>query len=208
MVAQVNLGRAMAKIGRILDDLKPEEQQALVAGLAAIYGKPEPPSAGAIRTARWRARRASHGDVTGDVTSDVTRNGHSDVTAVTHPPAPPDVSPVSLSLLEQETTGARTKPDPEKIARRETARRILAFLNEKTGKSFREKPDTHLVLIEARLKDGMTEANLRGIIARKCADWLDDPKTRVWLRPATLFRASNAENYLGERRAGELPAPS
>jgi uncharacterized phage protein (TIGR02220 family) len=81
---------------------------------------------------------------------------------------------------------------------RQQARDILAFLNQQAHKSFRDS-DPNLKLIEARLASGMTPANLRGIVARKVRTWSRDPKMAQFLRPATLFSATNAEQYLGER---------
>jgi uncharacterized phage protein (TIGR02220 family) len=79
-----------------------------------------------------------------------------------------------------------------------TAQQILQFLNEKAGKSFRSVP-AHLELIQARLKDGATEANCRGVIARKVREWGPDPKMAKYLRPETLFNRTKFESYLGER---------
>jgi uncharacterized phage protein (TIGR02220 family) len=88
--------------------------------------------------------------------------------------------------------------DPLTASRREQARAILAFLNQQAGRTFRDS-QTNLALIEARLRSGMTPANLRGIIARKTRAWRADPKMAPYLRPATLFNATKAEQYLGER---------
>ena len=81
---------------------------------------------------------------------------------------------------------------------RDQAREVLAFLNAKTGRSYRAV-DTNLKLIEARLKAGATVENCRGVIVRKARAWLTDPKMAEYLRPATLFNATKFENYLGER---------
>lgn len=90
------------------------------------------------------------------------------------------------------------------------AREILAFLNEKAGRSYRETPST-LALIEARLKSGATVANCRGVIARKVREWGPDPKMAKYLRPETLFNATKFESYLGERPPnppGDHPSPT
>lgn len=98
--------------------------------------------------------------------------------------------------------GSDQGSDRNGVGLRPTARRLLEFLNEKAGRSYRPVPP-HLDLIVARLKDGATEANCRGVIVRKVREWRSDPKTAKWLRPSTLFRASNFENYLGEREPEE-----
>lgn len=82
---------------------------------------------------------------------------------------------------------------------------VLAFLNEKTGRTFpatdKSGPTASLRMIMARLSNGATVENCRGVIARKARQWKDDPKMQEFLRPATLFRKTNFEQYLGERDA-------
>lgn len=79
----------------------------------------------------------------------------------------------------------------------QAAREVLAFLNEKTGKSFREV-EANLRPIEARLESGVTPTRCRQVIARKVRDWKDREDMRQYLRPATLFGPTNFEQYLGE----------
>lgn len=80
---------------------------------------------------------------------------------------------------------------------------VLEFLNTKTGKKFRgidgnNKPTSNLRLIIDRLKSGVNMQDCKTLIARKHRDWSGDDKMKTYLRPSTLFRASNFENYLGE----------
>lgn len=77
------------------------------------------------------------------------------------------------------------------------AKEVLKFLNEKTGKKFREVPAT-LVFIEARLKSGVEVQDCRTLIARKVRDWGTDPKMMKYLRPETLFNQTKFETYLAE----------
>lgn len=77
------------------------------------------------------------------------------------------------------------------------AKEIIAFLNAKTGRSYRLSP-TNVRLIEARLKSGASVQDCKSIIARKVRAWLTDPKMVVYLRPETLFNATKFESYLGE----------
>ena len=39
----------------------------------------------------------------------------------------------------------------------------------------------------------------RKVIDVKCQDWLTDPRMVSCLKPSTLFRKSNFEEYLGQR---------
>lgn len=72
--------------------------------------------------------------------------------------------------------------------------RIISYLNEKTGSQYR--PTTATAKIQGLLDQGYTEADMRMVIDKKCADWLDDDNMREHLRPSTLFRADKFEEYL------------
>lgn len=89
------------------------------------------------------------------------------------------------------------------------AREVLAFLNSKRpGKRGFPPTEANLRLICARLADGATLAECKAVISRKWQDTqarrrdgdpVFDPR---YLRPATLFRASNFSQYVGELGAG------
>lgn len=72
--------------------------------------------------------------------------------------------------------------------------RIISYLNEKTGSQYR--PTTATAKIQGLLDQGYTEADMRMVIDKKCADWLDDDNMREHLRPSTLFRVDKFEEYL------------
>lgn len=80
---------------------------------------------------------------------------------------------------------------------RENALQVLSYLNEKTGKRYRDPS-----FIEARLKDGGSVADCRKIIDTKMQDpyFRDNPK---YLNPRTLFRPSHWDQYLNE----SIPVP-
>lgn len=71
---------------------------------------------------------------------------------------------------------------------------VLDYLNERCGRSFR-KTDTSLKEIRARLRDGYSAETLKRIVDAKAAEWGGDPKMSKFLRPSTLFRATNCANY-------------
>ena len=83
-----------------------------------------------------------------------------------------------------------TKPKPEE-------EQVLLFLNEKAGKNYR-LVDTHLKQIRRILKSGVTADEMRQVIVRQCRKWKGDDTMDQYLRPSTLFRESNFENYLGD----------
>ena len=77
------------------------------------------------------------------------------------------------------------------------AREILASLNEKTDSAYRPVP-SNLKLIRDRLKSGATVEQMRQVIDAKVAQWGADARMQEYLRPKTLFCASNFEQYLGQ----------
>ena len=91
------------------------------------------------------------------------------------------------------------KPDVA-VPLRETAKQVLEFLNAKTGRRY-QPVRANLALIEARLRDGATADELRAVVAKKCREWRGDPKMNEFLRPKTLFNATNFASYQGELHA-------
>ena len=86
------------------------------------------------------------------------------------------------------------------------ARDVLAFLNEKTGKTF-QPGKANNDQIAARLKDGATQAQCRQVIAKKVRDWYADEKMNQYLRPATLFNRTKFAQYLGELNVTDPQLP-
>lgn len=77
------------------------------------------------------------------------------------------------------------------------AEEVLLFLNEKTGRRYRPQ-GANLKLIIARLKSGVSVQECRQVIAKKVREWSVNPDMEIYLRPKTLFSATNFEQYLGE----------
>jgi uncharacterized phage protein (TIGR02220 family) len=95
-------------------------------------------------------------------------------------------------------------PSPESTSKalsgrpdvRQQAAEILDFLNAKTGRKY--KPvKANLSMIEARLRDFPAD-DIRAVIVTKCREWGNDEKMADYLRPKTLFAASNFANYEGQ----------
>ena len=53
-------------------------------------------------------------------------------------------------------------------------------------------------MIEARLGSGVPVGHMKAVIAMKCQEWKNDPHMTLYLRPKTLFIASNFEQYYGQ----------
>ena len=63
---------------------------------------------------------------------------------------------------------------------------LVDYLNEKAGTDYvAGEPETER--IRGLLGAGYTAAQMRTVIDKKCADWLNDSKMRTYLRPSTLF---------------------
>lgn len=72
---------------------------------------------------------------------------------------------------------------------------ILQYLNLKSGRVFR-RSDIHLRHIGARIAEGATEGECRGVIDAKCNEWGSDEKMSRYLTPQTLFSRSNFAKYV------------
>ena len=103
----------------------------------------------------------------------------------TKPSRIPNQEPLTNNQEEKTLSG---KPDDVK--------EIIDYLNEKTGSAYRDVDSTRR-LVGSRIKEGATVEQAKAVIDAKCLEWLNDKKMACYLRPATLFAASNFENYLG-----------
>jgi len=110
---------------------------------------------------------------------------------------PPDPSPVQLDALNPD---ANTPPDPVANSQIAIATRVLDALNDATRSRFKPVKAT-MTLIRARLAEGFSEAECIAVINAKVAEWNSNDKMRAYLRPATLFNATNFANYVGQASA-------
>ncbi len=76
--------------------------------------------------------------------------------------------------------------------------KIVSYLNEKANRRFSPKAKNTKKLINGRYSDGYKFKDFVEVIDKKVADWLDDKKMSKFLRPDTLFRPTNFENYINE----------
>ncbi len=76
---------------------------------------------------------------------------------------------------------------------------VLNYLNQKTNKNFSSKNKNNLKNITARLKDGFTVLQLKSVVDKKTAEWLNDKKMNEFLNPETLFRPNKFEKYLNQK---------
>ena len=100
------------------------------------------------------------------------------------------------SINPPERKKAKTsKPATEYSAE---SREVLQFLNEKSGKSFRESA-TSLAPIDARLSEGGVDVfGVRKMISRQCGMW-GGTMMQEYLRPETLFGKEKFDSYYASR---------
>ena len=106
----------------------------------------------------------------------------------------PTPTPILLKPKVKDTVGKKT---PDITHSFETEKKVLDFLNEKTGRAYRPVA-VNLEFIRSRLKEGYTEDECRMVIAKKAREWLGDDAMAVYLRPATLFNRTKFNQYIGE----------
>lgn len=97
-------------------------------------------------------------------------------------------------------------PDTVRVKKRQidsdglaAASRVVTYLNEKAMRSFEvgEKMSKSVRgFVVGRLNEGYTEEQLKTVIDNRCSNWLGDTKMSEFLRPKTLFNATNFVNYL------------
>lgn len=85
----------------------------------------------------------------------------------------------------------------ENKKKKEIIANIIHYLNEKAGKNFKVT-NQHEKIIQARLNEGNGIEDFKKVIDQKVMQWINDPKMKNYLRPSTLFRPTNFENYLNE----------
>lgn len=94
-------------------------------------------------------------------------------------------------LINEPQTPARPKePDP--------IEEIVDHLNQRAGTHYRATTSNTRKLIKARLKEGFTVDEIKLVIDKKCADWLNNPTMVEYLRPETLF-GNKFESYLNAK---------
>lgn len=75
--------------------------------------------------------------------------------------------------------------------------RVIDYLNEKASKNFKHTTKKTKSCIDARLREGFTEADFLKVIDIKTEEWKDNPNMNRYLRPETLF-GTKFEGYLQE----------
>lgn len=106
------------------------------------------------------------------------------------------------TLLKQKpTTRLKQNPTPSSSSSssfsNSEACAILTYLNELSGRNY-QAVKANLSLIESRLKEGFSSGQCKAVIDAKWRAWKSDTKMSAFLRPKTLFNATNFAQYAGE----------
>ncbi len=116
--------------------------------------------------------------------------------AGTPTPTPtPTTTTTPIPTPTQIKTPLSGKPDA-RSSLREDAKQILDYLNGITGRKFRPV-DANLVPIMARLRSKATVVDCYDVINDKWEQWKSDERMAEFVRPKTLFSATNFEQYFG-----------
>lgn len=94
---------------------------------------------------------------------------------------------------------ARGKPSDPTPAESASITTVLAKLSAVSGIQLRGA-QAHVRLILARLREGITELELRAVVAYCGEEWKNDPKMQRYLRPETLFGPETIARYLDPAR--------
>lgn len=88
------------------------------------------------------------------------------------------------------------KPDFASAEKSE-AGQAIEYLNEKTNSGYKHV-ESNLRLVKARFSEGFTLDEVKAVIDRQVGKWGGDSKMEDYLRPKTLFAASNFASYAGQ----------
>jgi uncharacterized phage protein (TIGR02220 family) len=175
---------------------------------------------GAERTRAWRERKRGGGDTCDVTPSQVTiGDGGSDEGDASdggdadqrredqkrlEEREPPVVPPLGGALGEG-SRPARTRkrqkpsePTPEELA---IVERVIAKLNERSGRQFEATAKPTVRLIVRLLRDNRSEHDLRLVVWDRANEWAADPEKAEWLRPSTLFGPEKFSDRLAEAKA-------
>ena len=73
---------------------------------------------------------------------------------------------------------------------------VIEYLNQKANRSFEYTSKENIKLINGRLNDGHTLRDFKRVIDAKVEEWGNNERMKQYLRPSTLFRKSNFDDYI------------
>lgn len=98
-------------------------------------------------------------------------------------------------LLNEPQAPAQPKaPDPTE--------EVIDHLNQRAGTHYKATTANTRKLVKARLREGFTVDEIKLVIDKKCAEWLNNPAMQGYLRPETLF-GNKFEGYLNAKQTSQ-----
>lgn len=141
-------------------------------------------------------------------TSYVTKHGYRDVEYAaigpTHVDELPNAEPQTAAKDDPRTPTTEPQPllnEPQAPAQpkeSDPTEEVVDHLNQRAGTHYKPTTANTRKLIKARLKEGFTVDEIKLVIDKKCADWLNNPAMVEYLRPETLF-GNKFESYLNAK---------
>lgn len=132
-------------------------------------------------------------------TSYITEHGYRAVEYAAIPATP--TTPVTPADTTTEHDASNPQPligepqIPAQPKEPDPTEEVIDHLNRRAGTHYRATTASTRKLIKARLREGFTVEDIKQVIDKKCADWLNNPAMVEYLRPETLF-GSKFESYL------------
>ena len=80
----------------------------------------------------------------------------------------------------------------------DVAHMVIQYLNDKTGKQYKASSAATKKFIAGRVKEGYTQEDFMKVVDLKVSQWIHHAEFSRFLRPSTLFNATNFENYINE----------
>lgn len=141
-------------------------------------------------------------------TSYVTKHGYRAVEYATMSPTNiyelPNTEPQTAATDDPYTPTTEPQPllnepqAPEQPKELDPTEEVTVYLNQRVGTHYRPTTASTRKLVKARLKEGFTVDDFKTVIDKKCAEWLNNPSMRDYLRPETLF-GNKFESYLNAK---------
>lgn len=125
---------------------------------------------------------------------------------------------VSNEEANDKELGSKTEGNGKKLRNEETNKLtsivtpivptgdVIAYLNFRTGKNFKDSSKSTLRHINARFAEGYTIEDFKTVIDNMANRWLNDPKMEQYLRPETLF-GTKFDGYLNMKPKGGANDP-
>ena len=141
-----------------------------------------------IRTAIKKLK--STNEITIETTSQYTI-----IQVVKHEQYQSNNKPANKPITNGEQTDNKPITTTKNDKNKENVKKIVAYLNSKTKKTFKDSSQKTKECIIARFNEGFVLEDFKKVIDTKCSHWLDDNKMNEYLRPETLF-SNKFESYL------------